>query len=107
MRYMLLIYGEQPSEEPSPEVQERVMNGYLAYEKAVAEAGVRLGSDALQGTDTATTVHVTSTGERGRRSSRYTACSRRWRPRRSWISTGPSPWPCVMAPLPGWFCSTP
>lgn len=64
MKYMLLIYGEQPSGEPSPEDQEKVMNAYYSYEKAVADAGVKLASDALQGTDTATTVHLTPTGER-------------------------------------------
>ncbi|MGH3612821.1 MAG: YciI family protein [Pseudonocardia sp.] len=62
MKYMLLIYGEQPT--GSPERAEQIMNEYWAYEKAVAEAGVRLASDALQGVETATTVHVTDGGER-------------------------------------------
>lgn len=64
MKYMLLIYGEQPAEEPSPEDQVKVMNEYFAYEAAVADAGVRLGSGPLQGVETATTVHVTPSGER-------------------------------------------
>jgi hypothetical protein len=64
MKYMLLIYGTQPSEEPSAEAVEQIMNEYWAYEKAVADAGVRLGSDALQGVETATTVQVTEAGER-------------------------------------------
>jgi hypothetical protein len=64
MKYMLLIYGAQPTEEPSAEAVEQIMNEYWAYEKAVSEAGVRLASDALQGIETATTVQVTEAGER-------------------------------------------
>jgi hypothetical protein len=64
MKYMLLIYGAQRSEEPSPEAVEQIMNEYWAYEKAVSEAGVRLASDALQGIETATTVQVSEAGER-------------------------------------------
>jgi hypothetical protein len=64
MKYMLLIYGTQPSEEPSAAAVEQIMNEYWAYEKAVSEAGVRLASDALQGIETATTVQVTEAGER-------------------------------------------
>jgi hypothetical protein len=64
MKYMLLIYGAQPAEEPSAEAVEQIMNEYWAYEKAVSEAGVRLASDALQGIETATTVQVTEAGER-------------------------------------------
>ena len=64
MKYMLLIYGTQPAEEPSAEAVEQIMNEYWAYEKAVSEAGVRLASDALQGVETATTVQVSEAGER-------------------------------------------
>jgi hypothetical protein len=64
MKYMLLIYGPKPAEEPSAEAIEQIMNEYWAYEKAVSEAGVRLASDALQGVETATTVQVTTGGER-------------------------------------------
>lgn len=64
MKYMLLIYGAQPVEEPPAEAVEAIMNEYWAYEKAVAEAGVRVASDALQGVETATTVEVTDAGER-------------------------------------------
>lgn len=64
MKYMLLIYGAQPTEPPTPAEIEAEMNTYLAYEKAVAEAGVKLGSEALQGVETATTVEVRSDGER-------------------------------------------
>jgi hypothetical protein len=64
MKYMLLIYGAQPAEAPSEEAVQQEMNEYWAYEKAVAEAGVKLGSEALQGVETATTVQVRDDGER-------------------------------------------
>ena len=64
MKYMLLIYGAQPAEPQSAESIQAEMNEYWAYEKAVADAGVKLGSDALQGTETATTVQVRDDGER-------------------------------------------
>jgi hypothetical protein len=63
MRYMLLIYGPVDGDW-SPEGAEEEMNRYWAYEKAVAEAGVKVGSEALQGVDTATTITVTADGER-------------------------------------------
>ncbi len=64
MKYLLLIYGAQPAEPPTPEAIEAEMNTYWDYEKAVAEAGVKLGSEALQGTETATTVEIRADGER-------------------------------------------
>jgi hypothetical protein len=64
VKYMLLIYSAQPTEQPPAEVVEKIMGEYWAYEKAVADAGVKIDSDALQGVQTATTVHVTETGER-------------------------------------------
>ncbi|HXV92951.1 MAG TPA: YciI family protein [Pseudonocardia sp.] len=64
MKYMLLIYGAQPTEPPSPEEIQAEMDAYWAYEKAVADAGVMLASDALQGVETATTVQVAENGER-------------------------------------------
>ncbi|GAA3220918.1 YciI family protein [Pseudonocardia petroleophila] len=63
MKYMLLIYGPAEGDWSEEGVQEE-MDRYWAYEKAVAEAGVMIASDALQGVDTATTVAVTDTGER-------------------------------------------
>ena len=63
MRYMLLIYGEESTAAPDPAETERVMNEYWAYESAVAEAGVKQASDALQPSSTATTVRVKD-GER-------------------------------------------
>jgi hypothetical protein len=64
MKYMLLIYGAEPAEPPTEEATQQVMNDYWAYEKAVADAGVRVAGDALQGVATATTVQVGAAGER-------------------------------------------
>jgi hypothetical protein len=63
MRYLLLIYFEETAEPPDPQQAEQVMRDYWAYEKAVADAGVKQSSEALEGTDTATTVRVRD-GER-------------------------------------------
>ena len=64
MKYMLLIYGAQDVQPQTPEAGQKVMDEYWAYEKAVADAGVRVASDALQGVETATTVEVRDDGER-------------------------------------------
>ncbi len=57
MKYMLLIYG--PAEgDFSPEAVQAEMSAYWEYEKAVAEAGVVRGSEALGSVETATTVAV-------------------------------------------------
>lgn len=64
MKYMLLIYYTEPTEPPTAEQGQQVMEAYWAYEKAVADAGVRIESAALQGTETATTVEVKASGER-------------------------------------------
>ena len=63
MQYLLLIYSEEPTEPPSQEVSDQVMADYYAYEKAVTDAGVKLGGNALQGSQTATTVRLKD-GER-------------------------------------------
>jgi hypothetical protein len=63
MRYLLLIYNEEPTEAPPQELVEQIMGEYWAYEKAVADAGVKLAGEALQDSRTATTVRVTD-GER-------------------------------------------
>ena len=64
MKYMLLIYGSQDVAPRTAEAVQQVMDEYWAYEKAVADAGVRIASDALQGVETATTVQVRDDGER-------------------------------------------
>lgn len=64
MKYMLLIYGAEPTEAPSQEAIDAVMGEYWEYEKAVANAGVIIASNALQGVRTATTVSVSDDGGR-------------------------------------------
>ena len=63
MKYMLLIYGSQDVAPQTPEDVQKVMDEYWAYEKAVADAGVRIASDALQGVEPATTIEVRDDGE--------------------------------------------
>jgi hypothetical protein len=60
MRYMFLIYSEEPSADapPNPEEWQGVMDAYNNFTKEVADAGVLLAGDALNGTETATTVQV-------------------------------------------------
>jgi hypothetical protein len=64
VKYMLLIYGSKDIQPQTPEAIQQVLDEYWAYEKAVADAGVRIASDALQGVETATTVEVRDNGER-------------------------------------------
>ena len=63
MRYLLLIYGEETTEQPPQEVQDAVMAEWTQYTEALKSAGVHLGGDALQPSQTATTVRLKD-GER-------------------------------------------
>ena len=58
MKYLLLIYGEEPTELPSPEVLNEVMAAYNAFSDSIRSSGAYLAGEALQPTDTATTVRV-------------------------------------------------
>jgi hypothetical protein len=58
MKYLLLIYTPEPTEQPSPEVIEEVMNAYNAFTDHVKSTGAYVGGEALQPTVTATTVRV-------------------------------------------------
>jgi hypothetical protein len=58
MRYLLLIYSEEPTAPPPQDEVDAVMAEWWAYDKAVTEAGVKLGGEALQGSPTATTVRM-------------------------------------------------
>jgi len=58
MRYLMLIYGEEPASPPSPEETDAEMAQWWAYDTAMKEAGVFVAGDALQPTQTATTVRV-------------------------------------------------
>lgn len=64
MKYMLLIYGARPETPQTPAEIETEMNQYWGYEKEIAEAGIRLGSEALQPVETATMVAVGDDGTR-------------------------------------------
>ena len=56
-QYILLIYG--PTEGgPSPEEQEAEMGRWWEYTQALRDAGAMRAGEALQTTDTATTVRV-------------------------------------------------
>jgi hypothetical protein len=57
-RYAALIYGAEPATEPSPEEWGAVMAAYVHFGEVAGAAGVIGGGEALQGTNTATTVHV-------------------------------------------------
>ena len=58
MRYLLLIYTEEPSEQPADEVMAAETEAYNAFTREVTNRGVMLGGEALHPTATATTVRV-------------------------------------------------
>lgn len=59
MKYMLLLVSD-PTDEPTPDSSEfgQYMGEWFAYSTALAEAGAMVAGEALQGTETATTVQV-------------------------------------------------
>jgi hypothetical protein len=63
MRYLLLIYGEEPTQEPPAAEVEKVMGEWYAYDAAIRSAGVHLAGEALQPSHTATTLRLKD-GER-------------------------------------------
>ena len=58
MRYALLIYTTEPTEAPPEEAMKEEMAAYDAFGREVRERGAFLGGEALQGTQSATTVQV-------------------------------------------------
>ena len=58
MRYVLLIYGEQTNEEPSQEENDAVMAEWYQYDGAIKDSGVYVAGEALQPTETATSVRI-------------------------------------------------
>ncbi len=58
MRYALLIYTAEPTEAPSDQAIQEEMDAYNAFTREVTERGAYKGGEALQGTQTATTVQV-------------------------------------------------
>ena len=59
MQYLALIYAEDGAG-PKPETPEfmEMMHGYAAANKAFTEAGVMMGGEALQHTNTATSLRI-------------------------------------------------
>ncbi|MDN5857332.1 MAG: YciI family protein [Pseudonocardia sp.] len=64
MKYLLLIAARDPEAYADPEFGAAEMQAYIDFEKALAEAGVKLAGDALQGVETASTVSVGDGGDR-------------------------------------------
>ena len=58
MRYMFLIYGEEPATPPSQEELDAEMAEWWKYDNAIKESGLFLAGDALQPSQTATTVRL-------------------------------------------------
>jgi hypothetical protein len=59
MKYLLLIYEDENLARHRHEADAKTMNdAYIAYTKALRDAGVLLAGDALQPISTATTVRV-------------------------------------------------
>jgi hypothetical protein len=58
MRYALLIYTTEPTEAPPEEAMKEEMAAYDAFTREVRERGAYKGGEALQGTQSATTVQV-------------------------------------------------
>ena len=58
MRYLLLIYGPETDEQPSPEETAQVMAAYNAFGDHIRSKGASRGGEALDPTATATTVRV-------------------------------------------------
>jgi hypothetical protein len=59
MKYMLLIAARDPQLYADPDFGAKEMQAYIDFEKALAEAGVKIAGEALQGVETASTVAVT------------------------------------------------
>ena len=61
MKYAILIYDQNtatPDPNPDPATLGKVMDEYNAFTKAITDAGVYVGGEALQPNPTATTVRV-------------------------------------------------
>jgi hypothetical protein len=59
MQYMLLIYGDQSSwDDRSEEERSQIFQAYGAFTEELRDSGAMLAGDALEPTQTATTVRV-------------------------------------------------
>ncbi len=64
MKYMLLIIGSQDAEPATADADQGLMEAFMAYHKAVLDAGIMVDSNVLDSFETATSVQVTKSGER-------------------------------------------
>ncbi|TMF36133.1 MAG: YciI family protein [Chloroflexi bacterium] len=58
MRYLLLIYAEEPTEAPPPDVAAAELQGYNAFTEDIRRRGLFIAGEALHPTSTATTVQI-------------------------------------------------
>ncbi len=58
MRYLLLIYTEEPTEAPPEDVMAAELEGYNAFSKEITDRGLFEAGEALHPTISATTVRV-------------------------------------------------
>jgi hypothetical protein len=58
MRYLLLIYTEEPTEAPPEDVMASEMEAYDAFTQEIRDRGVNRAGEALHPTSSATTVRV-------------------------------------------------
>ncbi|MFY1688294.1 YciI family protein [Plantactinospora sp. WMMB782] len=63
VKYLFLLYGDPTNDPTDPETIQAEIDTYWAYDKLLEDAGVFLDSQALQGTETATTVRVGGNGD--------------------------------------------
>jgi hypothetical protein len=63
VKYMLLIIGNQDAGPATAEEGQRLMEAFMAYHKAVCDAGVMVDSNVLDSFETATSVQVDKSGE--------------------------------------------
>jgi len=64
VKYMLLIIGSQDADPVTDEEDQGLMEAFMAYHKAVRDAGVMVDSNVLDSFETATSVQVDRAGER-------------------------------------------
>ena len=64
MKYMLLIIGSQGADPVTDEEDQGLMEAFMAYHKAVHDAGVMVDSNVLASFETATSVQVDGAGDR-------------------------------------------
>jgi hypothetical protein len=60
MKYMFILLGEEHEgfEDATPEQVEAVMDGWAAFDREVADAGVFVAGEGLQDSSTATTLRI-------------------------------------------------